>query len=121
MKIEVDTKHDSKEDIINVIRILQSVVGKKPMSNVELDKVSDDKPDFVNIFKDHANAQKDSDFTKEDNKEEFVNVSEIKDKATEKKSGNFLSNFFNSDEKEEKKDDEEFFKEFDDEPKVKFY
>lgn len=88
MRIEIDTKNDSKEDIINAIKILQSAIGisaedpevkNNVMSNdPELlekanssrndelvqnaaDSGSDSKPDFVNIFQDFAsknNSQK---------------------------------------------------------------
>jgi len=115
MKIEIDTKHDSRDEIINAIRILQSVVNergskeifsnKSDMSNTQSNSaqslideginlfeekenhVDNEKPDFVNIFQDFANKES------QKNNESHQSIFDGK-KDDERKEESVISDFF---------------------------
>lgn len=58
MKVSIDTKEDSHEDLRKVIRMLQNIVGdsQEVFSNQSLDSNANTASPFANIFGDASNA-----------------------------------------------------------------
>ena len=80
MKITIDTKEDSHEDIIKVIKMLQHLVGEPSYSN-QPNIFEDNTPvqtetgnAFANMFGDGARETKEEPMDKEEEKEDIPEV-----------------------------------------------
>ena len=93
MKLEIDTKSDSREEIMHAIRLLQKAVGEEIMSNsapvVEEEKQEAGTAGFVNAFKNYENDKLQRKIMKAKAKAEGITVitPEFCDQVRNKRSG----------------------------------
>lgn len=119
MKIEVDTKNDSAEEILHAIKLLKAAIGestiekeseKETFSNEPEDDTieSEQNAGFMNFFSDNSLQ----------NKETFSNETESEENKTEESTDDIINSISTNNNNESKIETyDSFYKEFDDENK----
>jgi len=87
MKITIDTKEDSHEEIKKIIRMLSSLVGEQEVFSNQSDIFSDNSSgdssqqgsDIFNVFNDNSENKTEEKKAEEDKKEDDIDLSELEE------------------------------------------